>query len=270
MPLAKRTGVMLYCKAEEAVKNLSLEDAGKLLIAIFDYAFHGIEPRFEDSQSLPILWCFIRSDIESDEKRYIEKCKKNAYIAYKREREKKNLPYLEFEEWEIDYTDDHERERTCTDVNEREQMCTDVNERERMNTNTNINTNSNSCSNSYKQFAVIGGNNNSSSVAPTPSKQYGEYNNVILTDDELKQFKEEYPDLWEHEIERLSSYMKSSGKTYDDHFATLRRWAKDDAEKDKGKRSRNYQPSAYEADKNRNIVIDQKYRDYLQDCYENV
>lgn len=62
---------------------------------------------------------------------------------------------------------------------------------------------------------------------PTPC---GEYKNVILTDKELANLKEEFPD-WQKRIDRLSSYMASHGKTYDNHYATIKRWAKEDAEK---------------------------------------
>lgn len=55
--------------------------------------------------------------------------------------------------------------------------------------------------------------------------KYGEYSNVLLTDEELEKLKREFPD-WEQRIERLSSYMKSTGKSYKDHLATIRNWAR--------------------------------------------
>lgn len=71
---------------------------------------------------------------------------------------------------------------------------------------------------------------------PTPKKskpvkhKYGEYNNVLLTDDELQKLKTEYSD-YEERIERLSSYVASTGKSYKSHYATIRNWARKDAEK---------------------------------------
>jgi Asp-tRNA(Asn)/Glu-tRNA(Gln) amidotransferase C subunit len=67
---------------------------------------------------------------------------------------------------------------------------------------------------------------------PTPKKQkhkYGEYNNVLLTDEELQKLKAEYSDF-EERIERLSSYVASTGKKYKSHYATIRNWARKDAE----------------------------------------
>lgn len=61
--------------------------------------------------------------------------------------------------------------------------------------------------------------------------KYGEYNNVLLTDDELDKLKAEYPD-WQERIDRLSSYVASTGKAYKSHFATIRNWARKDKEKE--------------------------------------
>ena len=71
---------------------------------------------------------------------------------------------------------------------------------------------------------------------PSPNKskpvkhKHGEYKNVLLTADELQKLKTEYSD-WEERIERLSSYVASSGKSYESHYATIRNWARKDAEK---------------------------------------
>lgn len=58
-----------------------------------------------------------------------------------------------------------------------------------------------------------------------PAQVYGEYGNVVLTYTELAKLKTEFPDNWQQRIEALSLYMKSSGKPYDDHYATIRSWA---------------------------------------------
>lgn len=59
--------------------------------------------------------------------------------------------------------------------------------------------------------------------------KYGEYKNVLLTDEELQKLKTEYSD-YEERIERLSSYIESSGKKYKSHYATIRMWARKDTE----------------------------------------
>jgi len=65
---------------------------------------------------------------------------------------------------------------------------------------------------------------------PTRHK-YGEYKNVLLSDDELEKLKAEFPADWENRIERLSEYIASTGKKYKNYHATIRSWAKKDIEK---------------------------------------
>lgn len=59
----------------------------------------------------------------------------------------------------------------------------------------------------------------------------GEYGNVLLTDEDLAKLKAEYPRDWEQRIERLSAYMASTGKSYKNHLATIRNWARKDEER---------------------------------------
>jgi predicted phage replisome organizer len=72
----------------------------------------------------------------------------------------------------------------------------------------------------------------------TPPKEtkhkYGEYNNVLLTDTELEKLKAEYTD-YEARIDRLSGYIESKGAKYKSHYATIRNWARKDAEQGKAK-----------------------------------
>ncbi len=60
---------------------------------------------------------------------------------------------------------------------------------------------------------------------------YGRYQNVVLSDKDLSELKEELPDLWQTYIDRLSEYMASTGKRYQSHAATIRRWAAEDRKK---------------------------------------
>ena len=64
--------------------------------------------------------------------------------------------------------------------------------------------------------------------------KYGEYKNVLLTDDELTKLQAEYPD-WEQKIENLSAYIASKGAKYKSHYATIRNWALKDKEKQTNK-----------------------------------
>lgn len=62
----------------------------------------------------------------------------------------------------------------------------------------------------------------------TTRHKYGEYKNVLLSDDQLEKLKSEFPDDWEQRIDRVSEYCESTGKTYKNYLATIRNWAKKD------------------------------------------
>ena len=64
-----------------------------------------------------------------------------------------------------------------------------------------------------------------------PSHTYGRYQNIFLTDEELADLQVSFPAVWEQYIEKLSEYMASTGKCYQSHAATIRRWAGEDAKK---------------------------------------
>ena len=120
---------------------------------------------------------------------------------------------------------------------------------------------------------------------PSPSKKtkpvkhkYGEYNNVLLTDDELSKLKTEYSDYAER-IENLSCYIASTGKVYKSHYATIRNWARKDAQNPKGRKEivpewmnkpkKNFFTD-YETDKSRKTDYEEIERQSLQDRVEKL
>ena len=58
--------------------------------------------------------------------------------------------------------------------------------------------------------------------------KYGQYKNVLLSDDELEKLKTEFPIDWQDRIERVSEYVASTGKHYSNFLAVIRAWAKKD------------------------------------------
>lgn len=101
---------------------------------------------------------------------------------------------------------------------------------------------------------------------PAPKKtkhKYGEYKNVLLTDEELQKLKTEYSDDWQKRIENLSAYVESTGKKYKSHYATIRNWARKDAEQKPGKKEmvpdwmnkKRYQKQDYDIEAIENDVV---------------
>jgi hypothetical protein len=91
------------------------------------------------------------------------------------------------------------------------------------------------------------------SEPPPPTKtkpvrhKYGEYKNVLLSDEDMEKLQDEFPADWEERIERLSSYIAQSGKSYKNHLATIRNWAKKDKQQTTTQQPKAKQKSDYDS-----------------------
>ena len=60
---------------------------------------------------------------------------------------------------------------------------------------------------------------------------YGEYKNIRLTDEEYQRLTDKLQSHTDTMIEKLSRYIKSSGKIYQDHYVTILNWYEQDKER---------------------------------------
>ena len=74
---------------------------------------------------------------------------------------------------------------------------------------------------------------------------YGEFHNVRLNDEEYRKLKERLKSHTNTMIEKLSRYIKSSGKDYQDHYVTILNWYEQDKEKLTQKNIQNGSSKAY-------------------------
>jgi len=71
---------------------------------------------------------------------------------------------------------------------------------------------------------------------PNDKKAYGEFKNVLLSDEEHQKLRDRFNHQTTELIERLSSYLASTGKRYKSHYATILSWTqRDDKERKSGK-----------------------------------
>lgn len=87
--------------------------------------------------------------------------------------------------------------------------------------------------------------------SPAPDDDFffvGPYKNVKLRSGQFESLRLEFPGRAERTIERLSQYMAENGKTYQNHYAVLRRWAKEDEERDKTKAKQEAAKRTYDPD----------------------
>ena len=83
-----------------------------------------------------------------------------------------------------------------------------------------------------KSYNLSGNDLSNDSSLPQKTKtiryKYGQYKNVLLSDEEFEKLKSEFPYDWVSWVERLSEYVASTGKKYKNHLATIRTWARRD------------------------------------------
>ena len=60
---------------------------------------------------------------------------------------------------------------------------------------------------------------------------YGEYKNIRLTEEEYRKLKDKLQGHTDMMIAKLSRYIKSTGKTYQDHYVTILNWYEQDKDK---------------------------------------
>ncbi len=66
-----------------------------------------------------------------------------------------------------------------------------------------------------------------------PKKTYGEFRNVLLTDEEYQKLVELYTEAGTKErIERLSVGIASKGYKYKNHYATIKKWERLDKKRE--------------------------------------
>ena len=199
--MTDKKSFIIYIDYRQHLELLEPEEQGRLLMAMFDYAESGVLPKFEGG--LKMAFSFIKAQMDRDKEKYQETCRRRAEAG--RKSGKARRAKAESESAEQTGT----KRTNVNFVQQNEQTGT-----KRTDTDTDNDTDNDI-------YSI--------SKPDKPSKpqkhKRGEYNNVLLTDDEYQKLKTEYPDI-EERIERLSEYIASTGKKYKSHYATIRAWAR--------------------------------------------
>lgn len=103
--------------------------------------------------------------------------------------------------------------------------------------------------------------------APSSSSRhhYGQYRNVLLSDQDLEKLKKEFPFDWQERIDRVDAYVQMHGKPYKDYLATIRAWARKDQERAPETKARtgplnNFSETGYQNDDYARILEENRRR----------
>lgn len=184
----------------EAMEPLTDAEKGRLFTAMLVYSKTGEVPQLSGNERF--IFPMMRGQIDRDNQRYDAKRKKQAENARMRWHDKA----------------ESESHGMPPDANACQTMPPDA-------------KHANDAKEKEKAKTKAMAKEKTRDISPhTPRHRYGEYANVLLTDEELGKLKAEFPNDWEARIERLSGYLAQSGKSYKNHLATIRNWARKDRE----------------------------------------
>ena len=195
----KNKALLIHHDYFDIINILNNEEAGILLKALLRYDRDGAETDFDD-RTLFVIFSQLKRYLDSNRDKYEKISQARSENAKKR--------------WEK--VSENTRECNC--------MQTDA---PVINTNTNTNTNSNSNENvnvnTKSDADAYSDSTAKENDTYTHKKAYGEFKNVFLSDEEYLKITGKYSNAGER-IQSLSAYIRSTGKTYLDHYAQLINW----------------------------------------------
>lgn len=202
---------VLYTESYQQIKKLNNTQKAQLLDAVFIYAETGETLQFDDIVT-EITFGFIRQQLARNEEKYQEKKARNAAYYQNKKNAEKNKTNSETENSENNYSENSDSDND----NVNENVNVSVNDSESVSVNVNDNDIKNIPSRTKKKT----------------KKEYGKWKNVLLSDDEYIELTENHNvSSIEEYIERLDSYIETSGKKYKNHFAVIGKWLYEDSKK---------------------------------------
>ena len=200
----QKTAMLLPYEFEPIFKSLPLEQAGLLILALYQYEHEEVEPDFSDNEILQFSWkTHIKPKVDEYKEKYKKTCEARREAGSKggksnQEKQKQakqaNATFDKQNEQKVANQADIDGDRDIDiDIDK------DIKEK-------------------YKKEKPV-------------KHKHGQYKNVLLSDDELQKLQTEFPIDWQKRIENVSEYCASHGKTYKDYLATIRNWARRDKQK---------------------------------------
>lgn len=189
---------VLFKQHYSLIQELSLEQRGKLLTAVYEWQLSGNVPSFDDLL-VKVVFVSMSQAVEAADKKYEEVCERRREAGKLGGRPKKANGF-------------DEKAKKANGFGEKQTKA-----------NESIRLDKSRLDNKEKDIPK-----GISKKKSSHKHKYGQYGNVLLSDEELEKLKAEFPFDWEERIERLSEYVASTGKVYKNFLATIRSWSKKD------------------------------------------
>lgn len=219
----QKESFILYNSFYEPIKALKNEQLGKLLRAIFNYTING---EITQDNEILVAFMFIKNQIDIDANKWQEEKIKRSEAG------KKGMA----SRW------NNNNNNVITKNNKNNNVINAItNITDNVNDNVYVNDNDN----------VI----NKKKILKE-KKSYGEFNNVLLTDEEYAKLEKSNLLMY---IDTLSSYIASKGKKYKSHYATILNWSR------KEKPTTQIKPSWIDKEIEQDIMTPEEYEKFMKE-----
>ena len=227
--MAERQGFTIYHSDLKSLSHfLNAEQIGKLMLAVGEYSETGELP-IEIDPCIAGAMALLIPKIDDQREKYEKTCERNR--ANRTSRDQSSPVVTSGDQWSKDepsrdqQKQELKQELELKQEQEHNRILTDADGGEA--------ANAHACE-EIDEAVTCAENVQVSAQKPKVKAirhKYGEYQNVLLTDEDYEKLQAEFPTEYEALVERLSAYMASTGRAYKNHLATMRNWARRDLEK---------------------------------------
>ena len=210
----QKTSMILPYEFEIVFQSLPIDEAGKLILAIYAYEQRNIIPDFSENPALMFAWnTHIKPKIDENIEKYKATCEARRTAGSKGGRpSQENQNNQEKAKKAIGFSDNQNNQKVSEKAKEPD-----------------YDGDGDGDYDGDGDGDYDGDGELKEKIIKKEKSQkhkYGQYQNVLLSDDELAKLKTEFPADWEERIERVSEYCASKGVTYKNYLATIRSWAR--------------------------------------------
>lgn len=193
---------ILYLQHKEIFDNLTDEEAGILIKAIFEYEMVGKVPKLD--KMLGLVFIPIKQTLDRNREKYEKTVQRNKQNGAKGGRPK---------------NPDNPVGILGNSENQTKPKKAD-NEYDNDNDNVNDNIINNVIDN------IVSEETSTANTAKASKHKHGEYKHVLLKDEELQKLKEEYKN-WKELIKYLDEYIEMKGYKAKSHYLCIKKWVVD-------------------------------------------
>ena len=197
---------ILYTEINDVVKELDDEQKGILFQTILDYEITGEIPDDLDKM-IRLVFLPIKRSLDRNDEKYEKTSRKRSEAG------KKGMA-SRYNKTNNVITNDNKTNKVSEGIT---------------NLTDNEHDNEHEHDNDHDSESEIKEN----APAPAEVKSFGRNKNIPLTAEEFAELEKEIGSAFYEVLDKLSDHMASSGKTYKSYPATIRKWYRQDAEKEK-------------------------------------